>query len=255
MNRKAAWIGSVALAGVLGLATESRAESQIGLVVQKEYTGATGTRVGADRESLYYRNDVFESETVQTGSGGGTTLEFSDTTRLKVGAKSTVVLDKFVYDPSQRSGAAAVSFGTGIFRFVTGDMNKDGFALKTPTATIVVRGTVFLVAVALSGATDVYIEHGAIELHGCGGDIVPVAAGHSIKQREDCSKPSVTVGRSVPRDPSIDGTGGDGATGNTQTGDNSNGGSGPPGGGSGGGDGGGDGGGGGNGDNDGGGSQ
>lgn len=257
MIGKTAWIASVATAGLVGLAAECRAESQIGAVVQKEYTGASGTRVGGEPESLYYRNDVFESETVQTGSGGGTALQFSDQTHLKVGASSKVVLDKFVYDPSQRTGTASINFGTGIFRFVTGNMNKDGFQLKTPTATLVVRGTVFLVSVAPSGATDAYIEHGAIEFKGCGGDVVPVSAGRSVHQPENCSKPTVTIGRSVARDPSIDGNTGDNNPGNSQTGENGSTESGGSGGGSGGGDGGGDGGGGGssggggNGDNDG----
>ena len=210
MNRKTALLASAVVVGLLGVATGVRAEPEIGLVTQKEYTGARGTRVGAEAENLYFRNDVYENETVQTGSGGGTKIEFADSTRLQVGTSSKVVLDKFLYDPSKRSGEATITFGKGIFRFVTGEMHKEGFNLRTPTATLIVRGTIFALWVLDSGAISLSVEQGRVELRGCGGHTVTVTAFHSIHQPEDCSEPLVTLGRNVPKDPGIDGDGGGG---------------------------------------------
>ena len=49
-----------------------------------------------------------------------------------IGGASTVVLDRFVYDPDAGTGEAAISFSKGIFRFVTGGIkNKEAVQLHT----------------------------------------------------------------------------------------------------------------------------
>jgi hypothetical protein len=102
-----------------------------------------------------------------TGPNEHTELEFIDQTHLSVGANSEVVLDSFVYDPSQGTGDAAISFGKGVFRFVTGDMNKEAYKLNTPSATLAIRGTIFRLMVDAVNNVIVSVEEGAVEIFPC----------------------------------------------------------------------------------------
>ena len=67
-------------------------------------------------------------------------LRFYDNSNLNVGPKSTVRLDKFVYDPNKSAGAVAVQATRGSFRFVTGSQGGGSYQIKTPYGTLGVRG-------------------------------------------------------------------------------------------------------------------
>ena len=60
-----------------------------------------------------------------------------------------MVVDQFVYDPNAGTGKLAASLGRGVFRFVGGKLSKQDNAvtMRTPTATIGIRGGVMLVRV------------------------------------------------------------------------------------------------------------
>ena len=86
---------------------------------------------------------VFTDEIVRTGVDSATKLVFRDSTNLALGPRSRVVLDRFVYDPSQPSEGLGVTLAKGLFRFTTGSLQKSAYTVTTPTAVIGVRGTVF----------------------------------------------------------------------------------------------------------------
>jgi hypothetical protein len=152
-------------------ATAALADQQIGSVVQRDFNGATGLRVAsAAADDLIFERDVFAGETVKTPSSASTVIRFADKTQIQVGANSTIVLDKFVYDPSSGTGDAAIKFGTGVFRFITGDIkNKDAVKLSTPTTSLTIRGTKFILAVAADGSTTLGVLEGAVDVAPCGG--------------------------------------------------------------------------------------
>jgi hypothetical protein len=92
---------------------------------------------------------VFQNEKITTGAESLAQLMFLDETTLSVGPKSEVTLDKFVFNPSQGGGSAVFSATKGAFRFITGSQDPRNYTIKTPVATIGVRGTIvdcFLVA-------------------------------------------------------------------------------------------------------------
>ena len=103
--------------------------------VSRELSGANGPVDVGD--------PVFSDEIVRTGADSATKLVFRDSTNLAVGPKSRVVLDRFVYDPSQPSEGLGVTLAKGVFRFTTGSLQKSAYTVTTPTAVIGVRGTVF----------------------------------------------------------------------------------------------------------------
>lgn len=146
------------------------AEVRIGAVVQRDYTGAIGIRAGQDAtERLFYDHDVFSEQRVETDRDADTRLRFLDSTELTVGANSNVLLDRFVYDPDSGAGEAAITFGKGVFRFVTGNIRtKEAVTLKTPTATIAIRGTHLIVTVRGNGSAEVAVVEGEILVQPCG---------------------------------------------------------------------------------------
>jgi hypothetical protein len=107
---------------------------------------------------------VFQ-ETLQTLEDSSAMIRFIDDSKLSLGAKSKVVIDEFVFDPKQAKGNALIDISVGTLRFVTGEMPKGGVVIKTPTATLTLRGTDVLVHVHPDGTTDTTVYDGKVEAH------------------------------------------------------------------------------------------
>jgi hypothetical protein len=110
-------------------------------------------------QPLVAGSDIHANEVVRTADASVAQLVFLDNTNLSVGPKSSVTLDRFVYDPDRSAGKVVVRATRGVFRFVTGSQRPQNYTITTPIATIGVRGTVFdllveanrIVAVLVSG--------------------------------------------------------------------------------------------------------
>lgn len=165
MYRMAFYAATAALA--LCAAIPAWADEEIGVVFEREFRGAEGMRTNGETRDLRWNGPVYSEETVMTGPDAQTELEFIDQTHLSVGSNSQVVLDSFVYDPSRSTGDAVITFGKGVFRFVTGDMNKDAYKLNTPSATLAIRGTIFQLLIDQMNNVIVYVEEGAVEIFPC----------------------------------------------------------------------------------------
>jgi hypothetical protein len=82
---------------------------------------------------------------VQTGNGR-VEITFVDDSTVKVTEHSKLVIDDFVYSGKPSTSRMALKFASGTARFATGrggKINKGNINLRTPTATIAVRGTDF----------------------------------------------------------------------------------------------------------------
>lgn len=188
----------------LGGMPQAQAEPEIGAVFQRPYLGAAGARVDGAREPLYFNTTVYADETVATTSGGSTAIEFHDGTKLQVGANSTVVLDSFVYDPDTGAAEAVLNFTRGVFRFVSGSIPEDTLRLETPSASLTIRGTTFVLAVDEAGNTDVWVVEGAVEATPRQGAPATARAGQSLVVI--LGTPGVTVldRRTGPQDPAVE---------------------------------------------------
>ncbi len=107
-----------------------------------------------------------QNEAVETARSASAEIQFLDDTKLALGPSARVVLDKFVYDPSAstESGAITVNLSKGAFRFISGTSPSKAYEIRTPTASMGVRGTVFDVFVAANGETAVLLHEGAVEV-------------------------------------------------------------------------------------------
>jgi hypothetical protein len=132
------WIPILPLAILFALhATALNAQEAIGKAtsVRPQAEGSHGgTRTLSGGASVY------SAETVRTGDTGQADLQFLDSSNLSVGPKSSVRLDKFVYDPNKSTGTVAIQATRGSFRFVTGSQGIGNYQVKTPYGTLGVRG-------------------------------------------------------------------------------------------------------------------
>lgn len=77
-------------------------------------------------------------------------LEFEDKTTVRITEQSKLVIDDFVYDPKKSTGKLALKMALGTARYASGQIAKNNpqqVAIKTPTASIAVRGTDFSMTV------------------------------------------------------------------------------------------------------------
>ncbi|BBK32897.1 FecR family protein [Stella humosa] len=157
--------GLAAGAAILPLAAVA-ADRDIGVsaIVVNKVQAALG---GADR-TLSVGDRVFQNERIETGQDGRTQIMFLDETTITVGPNSSVVLDTFVYDPDRSRHSVVIEATHGVLRFVSGRGDSRAFQIRTPVATVGVRGTVLDILVARDGATTVMVVEGAADLRAIG---------------------------------------------------------------------------------------
>jgi len=116
------------------------AQSRIGTAaaVRNQVTAALS---GQERR-LAVGNPVFQNDRVRTGVDSVAQLLFADQTTLSVGPRSEITLDRYVFDPNRSAGDVAVSLTSGALRFITGQQDPRSYQIRTPVATIGVRGTI-----------------------------------------------------------------------------------------------------------------
>lgn len=84
-------------------------------------------------------------DSLQTGEDARLQVVFADGSELSMGSSSQLTVDDMVYEPARR-GRGVLRLSQGVFRLVSGQLNKvpDGaLTIITPLATIGVRGTDF----------------------------------------------------------------------------------------------------------------
>jgi hypothetical protein len=125
-------------------------------------TGQAGKRV------LAVGSNVFIGDLVATDTIGEAQLLFSDGTRMVVGSNSSLVIDEFLFRGQAAENKFAVRALGGAFRFISGDSGDSGYSIRTPSATIGVRGTAFDFTVTPGEGTKLVLLEGEATL--CDGD-------------------------------------------------------------------------------------
>jgi FecR protein len=162
MPRARATTFAVMLAFCLFALPAAAATPEIGgaVAVKNDVTAADGDV----KRKLEKGGKVFQNETLATSKTASAEIEFLDKTKLAVGPSAQIVLDKFLYDASATPGSISINLTKGAFRFITGDSPKSTYEIKTPTASMGVRGTVFDVYVADDGETVVLLHEGGVDV-------------------------------------------------------------------------------------------
>ncbi|HLW91455.1 MAG TPA: FecR domain-containing protein [Roseiarcus sp.] len=155
----------------------AKAESVVGTAgaANTRSTGAAGGNVRV----IEIGEQIVANEKIETSTTGSVQLLFIDKTTLNIGPGSSVVIDKFVFNPVTTQGELAVTLGKGALRLVGGQATHTGGAtIATPVAAIGVRGGIVTVTHGQKDGTKAFLGYGKLSMTSrCGGNVAATVSG------------------------------------------------------------------------------
>jgi hypothetical protein len=106
----------------------------IAVVQAAHVDGQTGKMILAQAAPVY------SGDHITTDAAGLVQVKFRDDTKLVIGPNAMMVIDAFVFSDKYTARQISINAVRGAFRFITGNSPKDAYSIRTPTATIAVRG-------------------------------------------------------------------------------------------------------------------
>ena len=177
----------IALAALAGHAAQAAISEQITIGNTRVVVRTVMGTFEGDLRVLALEDDVYHNELIETEQESATKLIFLDETTLTLGPESSVVLDRFVYDPDPSKASLVMTATKGIFRFASGKLPKNAYRLHTPAATIGIRGTVLEFAIEAperaggQAIVRIALHDGEATVDGCRGEEVVLHAGQSLE--------------------------------------------------------------------------
>lgn len=166
---------------------------------------AYGTPPAQKREVLYKRSNVFMDETLETVKDGGLRVVLKDDSHLVLGSDSTLIVDSMVYDAGTKSGRTNLSMRAGFYRYAAAFNPKRRVTMKTPTATIGIRGTDLTIIVERDGTTHVKVAQGSVRVASRrSGTAVTLAAGQQVTVQQSGGVTRVVPARGGSGDFTVD---------------------------------------------------
>jgi hypothetical protein len=105
---------------------------------------------GADTLPAAVGGTILVNDSVVTGADGAVGLTLRDNTRLTAGPNTTLDLNTFNFDTTTHAGEVDASVKRGSLSVISGKIAKaspNGVRFNTPTVTLGVRGTEFIIEV------------------------------------------------------------------------------------------------------------
>jgi len=160
---------------ILGAAAMQAAQAAQVVATVVQASGALSARSPSGAvKALQVRSEVESGDTVVTAAGAYALLRFVDNSELTLKPSTTLAIDQFSFDGAQPAAdRAAFTLVKGGLRSVTGLLgkrSKDKFAVKTPSATIGIRGTTFFLeyltaaSAGLEPGLHVHVSAGGISI-------------------------------------------------------------------------------------------
>lgn len=151
----------------------SEAKIGVAAAVKNEVQGGNARSIGVGAS-------VFANERIRTGEAATAQFMFLDKTVMSMGPKAELVLDKYVYNPDRVAGGqVVVNAVQGTMRFVTGSQNPTNYQIKTPVATLGIRGTVVDLKVT-KDQTFVGVIEGSLTLRMLDGTTLSIGKGEYV---------------------------------------------------------------------------
>jgi len=128
----------------------SSADGSVPVAVVKKISGsATVVRQGQPIPATNGLK-IWENDMLRTGDNGSIGIVFNDDTLLSLGPGSILLIDEFVFAPRQGKFSIVIRMVKGTAAYLSGLISKlspDSAHFNTPTASIGIRGTKFVVKV------------------------------------------------------------------------------------------------------------
>jgi hypothetical protein len=125
------------------------AADTIGFV--KTVSGTASIVRGGVEKPVSVGAPLYEDDTIKTGKDSSLGVTMKDGTTLSAGPETVILLDQYAYQPKQQQLGFVARVSQGTLDFVSGMLGKlapESVAIETPTGTIGMRGTHFVVRVA-----------------------------------------------------------------------------------------------------------
>jgi hypothetical protein len=134
-------------------------KKKVGIVVA---VNGKATCIAPDGKSrkLKVKSPIFIGDQVKTKSKSKLQIMFKDTTTISIGQKAKMVIDDFVFKPGDPRSKCETSITSGAFKILGGAISKmapDQIKVKTPTATIGIRGTLGIGTASKESTTAIYM--------------------------------------------------------------------------------------------------
>ena len=152
-------INFIILCTVLILTTLPARSESIGDVTLSKGNSIIDRKDGEKDVKVEKNLDIFSYDTVKTGKGQ-VAIEFLDETRVDITQHSKLIIDDFVYDPNAKTGKLSLKATLGTVRYASGQIAKNSaqnISIKTPTATVSVRGTDFAMTIDEIGSSTIIL--------------------------------------------------------------------------------------------------
>ena len=123
--------------------------SEIGGISEIRGNGEITRADSSEALTAELNSDIFSYDDVRTGKGR-LAIQFLDDSVVKLTEHSKLIIDEYIFDPDPSKSKMALNMASGTARFITGKLgkiNKQNISIKTPTATIGIRGTDFTTTV------------------------------------------------------------------------------------------------------------
>ncbi len=176
-------LGSAVLAGAFTIGS-ALAGQKVGVAAAVK-PDATSQPPGGAANTLNIGKSVLYNERIDTSASGQVQVLLLDGSTFTVGPGSSLVIDKFVYNPASGKGTLVASFSKGALRFVGGKLSKNepGVKVNTPAGQLTVRGGIFtakiggpnkaLITFDYGVSLSIY-RHGRLSITRMAGDVISI---------------------------------------------------------------------------------
>src|SRR5262245_13400224 len=184
-------VRTLTVAAALAALTPAMLDSSVAQTVGT--AGAVNPQTQAGERVLQVGSGIIFRERISTSASGSTQVMFIDKTTLSVGPNSNILIDEFVYNPNAGSGQMTVTLTKGAMRMVGGNVSHtQGATIKTPLATIGVRGGVATVKHDSKGGTQAINHFGTLMVTVCQRQL---GSASDNQPRQGCAGASETISR------------------------------------------------------------
>jgi len=177
--------------------------AQVGSITELRGIGEVVRQNTTDSLAAELELGIASYDDVRTGNGR-LAISFLDDSILRLTEHSKIVIDDFVFDPDPSQSRLALNMASGTARFLTGALgriNKENIAIRTPTATIAIRGTDFTTTVDEIGRSLVILlpnEDGSAS-----GEITVETAASLVVLNQPFQATMTTVAEAAPTRPVV----------------------------------------------------
>lgn len=116
----------------------------------KNVSGEASITTGGKTASARVGDAVYQGSHLKTAQKSSLGITFRDDTVMSFGSDTDLTVDEYLYNPSQGKLKLGSKLSKGTLNYVSGVIAKlkpEAVTIKTPTGTIGVRGTQFVVKV------------------------------------------------------------------------------------------------------------